>query len=293
MAAITTDFTAPTVDGTWVGINGTFHARTTATVDMEGSLGLTEPFQADIVDGVVADLDLDETEAGVWAWLVTVQSRTGRTYSFCKAVPAGAGPVDFDDLDDVDPVTLGPPSALTAAWVAALADKQPLDSDLTAIAALTTTSFGRSLLTLADQAALTASNAAASTTASGIVELATQTEVNTGTDADRAVTPSTLTNATAVTGKQPLDSDLTAFAALSPANDDIVQRKAGAWTNRTLAQLKTDLTIGIPNYTGSGSPEGVVTAAVGSLYSDTAVTNGAAVWRKNTGAGNTGWVVGR
>lgn len=40
---------------------------------------------------------------------------------------------------------------------------------------------------------------------------------------------------------QLLDSDLTAFAALSPTNDDIVQRKAGAWTNRSIAQLLTDL----------------------------------------------------
>ena len=42
---------------------------------------------------------------------------------------------------------------------------------------------------------------------------------------------------------QPLDSDLTAIAALTPTNDDIIQRKAGAWTNRTPAQLKTDLTL--------------------------------------------------
>ena len=40
---------------------------------------------------------------------------------------------------------------------------------------------------------------------------------------------------------QPLDSDLTAIAALAPANDDIAQRKAGAWTNRTMAQLIADL----------------------------------------------------
>jgi hypothetical protein len=45
----------------------------------------------------------------------------------------------------------------------------------------------------------------------------------------------------AITGKQPLDGDLTAIAALSPSNDDVVQRKAGAWTNRTMAQLATDL----------------------------------------------------
>lgn len=43
--------------------------------------------------------------------------------------------------------------------------------------------------------------------------------------------------------KQPLDSDLTAIAAIAPANDDFIQRKAGAWTNRTVAQVKTDLAI--------------------------------------------------
>lgn len=43
--------------------------------------------------------------------------------------------------------------------------------------------------------------------------------------------------------KQPIDTDLTAIAALTPANDDIIQRKAGVWTNRTVAQYKTDLAI--------------------------------------------------
>lgn len=38
-----------------------------------------------------------------------------------------------------------------------------------------------------------------------------------------------------------LDADLGAIAALNPSNDDIIQRKAGAWTNRTLAQLWADL----------------------------------------------------
>lgn len=43
--------------------------------------------------------------------------------------------------------------------------------------------------------------------------------------------------------KQALDSDLTAIAGLSPSNDDIIQRKSGAWTNRTPAQIKTDLSL--------------------------------------------------
>lgn len=45
------------------------------------------------------------------------------------------------------------------------------------------------------------------------------------------------------TGLQPLDADLTAIAALSPSNDDIVQRKSGVWTNRTAAQYKADLSL--------------------------------------------------
>lgn len=47
----------------------------------------------------------------------------------------------------------------------------------------------------------------------------------------------------ALSGKQPLDSDLTAIAALTPADNDVVQRKSGVWTNRTPAQLKTDLSL--------------------------------------------------
>lgn len=45
-------------------------------------------------------------------------------------------------------------------------------------------------------------------------------------------------------GAQPADSDLTTIAALSPAQNDFIQRKSGAWINRTPAQVKVDL--GIP-----------------------------------------------
>ena len=43
--------------------------------------------------------------------------------------------------------------------------------------------------------------------------------------------------------------------------------------------------------TGTGSPEGVVAAPVGTEYVDTAATNGAIKWIKATGTGNTGWRV--
>lgn len=83
--------------------------------------------------------------------------------------------------------------------IADLAAKQPLDSDLTAIAALSTTAFGRALLALADAAALR--------TAGG---LGTAAVVDTGTSAANVPT---ITQADA--RYQPLDSDLTAIAALS------------------------------------------------------------------------------
>ena len=43
--------------------------------------------------------------------------------------------------------------------------------------------------------------------------------------------------------------------------------------------------------TGNGFPQGVVSASVGSIYIDTAVTNGASSWIKKSGTGNTGWSV--
>jgi hypothetical protein len=37
------------------------------------------------------------------------------------------------------------------------------------------------------------------------------------------------------------DGDLTTIAGLTPLNDDVIQRKSGAWTNRTIAQLLADM----------------------------------------------------
>ena len=64
-------------------------------------------------------------------------------------------------------------------------------------------------------------------------------------DNDSGVAGATVKDAlnTLASAKQAADSDLTAIAGLTPANDDIVQRKAGAWTNRTPAQVKSDLSL--------------------------------------------------
>lgn len=64
---------------------------------------------------------------------------------------------------------------------------------------------------------------------------------------------------------QPLDSDLTAIAALTPTNDDIIQRKAGAWTNRTIAQVKTDFGLAAIATSGSASDLGAGTVPLARL----------------------------
>lgn len=43
---------------------------------------------------------------------------------------------------------------------------------------------------------------------------------------------------------QAYDADLSAIGALTPSDDDFLQRKSGVWTNRTVAQVKTDLGLG-------------------------------------------------
>jgi len=44
-------------------------------------------------------------------------------------------------------------------------------------------------------------------------------------------------------------------------------------------------------FTGTGSPQGVVTAAIGDEYIDTAAVSGVVLkWIKTTNGGNTGWL---
>jgi len=59
---------------------------------------------------------------------------------------------------------------------------------------------------------------------------------------DVDITLSAFSNA-ALDGKQPLNAALTQISGLSPNNDDILQRKSGAWTNRSVAQYKADLAL--------------------------------------------------
>lgn len=50
---------------------------------------------------------------------------------------------------------------------------------------------------------------------------------------------------------QAYDADLASIAGLSPANNDFLQRKSGAWVNRTPAQAKADLSLSTVATSGS------------------------------------------
>lgn len=152
--------------------------------------------------------------------------------------PGGGGVTDHGALtgladNDHPQYQLAASAATDAELVAAVAGLQPLDADLTAIAALSTTAFGRGLLILANQAALLAAAGAAAASHAHAGE-----DITSGTVADARIA-ATLTRDTELTAAisaheaagdphptyttaaelaafaQPLDADLTAIAALT------------------------------------------------------------------------------
>lgn len=99
-----------------------------------------------------------------------------------------------------------------------------------------------------------------------------------------AATPAqlrTLLSLVVGTNVEAWDADLDAIKDLTPTNDDFIQRKAGAWTNRTVAQVSTDL--GLTNLavsqdlTLSGS-------TVGRTGADVQTFTGNGTWTKPTNA---------
>lgn len=99
--------------------------------------------------------------------------------------------------------------------------------------------------TLSNLAAITA-NRALMSDANGLPvhSTVTATELGYVSGVTSAIQTQFGTLTSSVAAKQDGDADLTAIATLSASNDEIVQRKSGAWTNRTMAQLKTDLVLG-------------------------------------------------
>ena len=83
-----------------------------------------------------------------------------------------------------------------------------------------------------------------------------------------------------------------AFAVQNATDARSPFRVEGDAAHSTLEVTSTGLAIKGTRYiTSTGFPNGVVSAPVGSIYIDTAVTNGASSWIKKSGTGSTGWQV--
>lgn len=63
------------------------------------------------------------------------------------------------------------------------------------------------------------------------------------TDNAGAIVQEDSITAAQLAGKQNASTELTTIAGIAAANNDVIQRKAGAWVNRTPAQLKADLAL--------------------------------------------------
>lgn len=134
----------------------------------------------------------------------------------------------------------------------ALDGKQAVDAELTALAGLTSAADKLPYFTGSGTAGVTTFTAFARS----ILD-----------DADEATFKATV-NLEIGTDVQAYDADLSAIAALSPTNDDILQRKAGAWTNRTMAQIKSDLAL-VKGDVGLGNVSNVDQIPLSYLDTDT------------------------
>jgi hypothetical protein len=155
----------------------------------------------------------------------------------------------------------------TTGLVTALSGKQPSSNDLTAIAGLIPTDndvlqrksgawINRTPIQLKTDLALTATDVGLS-------------NVTNTSDANKPISTATQT---ALSGKQPSSNDLTAIAGLIPTGNDVLQRKSGAWINRTPIQLKTDLAltatdVGLSNVTNTSDANKPISTATQTALS--------------------------
>lgn len=163
--------TQPDITTGTVGWTGTLLAVPVGTsghpvVHLDGvDLVVPEPISITITSGE-ATVAMEITGT-TWVWMVRSVDSDSNPMLPARfvSVAASASTVEFADLPQIDLATLSPTANPTAAWDAALAALQ------------------------AEVDALGGPVADASTTAKGIVELATDTETTTGTDTARATTP--------------------------------------------------------------------------------------------------------
>lgn len=107
------DLTVPVAGGGTAPATGYIQFRPTKRRDLEGEIVLPESFNVQLVDGA-AEVTLAPTVDGDWCWRATERISKGRNWYF--NVPDGPGPVDYDDLEEVDKDTLNPSAPIVPVW---------------------------------------------------------------------------------------------------------------------------------------------------------------------------------
>lgn len=144
----------------------------------------------------------------------------------------------------------------------ALANYQPLDSDLTAIASLSTTSFGRSVLTQVDGAAVRSLIGAGTSSFDGAFSSLSGRPT---TLSGYGITDG-ITSAAVAAGYQPLDSDLTSIAALGTTS---FGRSLLTISDGTNGQVLTTNGAGVVSWQNAGSGSVAWGSITGTLSSQT------------------------
>lgn len=108
------ELTVPSAAGPDVPAVGYIQFAPSKRRDLEGSIVLPDAFSVRLDDEGKATVELAPTVEGDWAWRATERIRRGRRWYF--AVPDGPGPVEYDDLVEVDPTTLDPTAPLAPVW---------------------------------------------------------------------------------------------------------------------------------------------------------------------------------
>lgn len=221
--------------GTWGDI---LNEYLQVELDVDGTLKPSGSLASKADDATVVKLSGDQTIAGV------------KTFATSPVLPVPTSSTDAATKDYVDSiVSAGAPDAdaVTKGLVQLAGDlagtaTSPqiaagaiVNTDINAAAGIAKSKLANLDIVNAD---INASAAIAKS------KLASLDIVDADVNATAGIAQSKIANLSAdLAGKQPLDSDLTAIAALAPTNDDVMQRKAGAWVNRTPAQIKTDLAL--------------------------------------------------